>query len=256
MTEETKAPAVPRRAATYLYFLTPYFVSVGVLYLWGFWSSFDINILEFLSITDVVRLTAYPIISAFAAFIVGALISESTLGRSLPSGGGRNTPTGRFLRKFAPVLVCLYLLGTLILFFSGNPMKWYVLPVILGVPLALVAKERGLLIDLIPSDSYRSAFLFVLITLIPFAYGRGRIDAADIAEGRIFNYVISSIDEIAISANAPPIERVRYLGHTGDFFFYLNPSTSAVVITKFKDEKTLVLKHFSVAVESSPKKEH
>ena len=251
MTEESNAPAVPKLATTYLYFLTPYFVSVSVLYLWGFWTTFHINILEYLSITDVVRLTAYPIASAFISVAVGAVLSEATMGDAFPSGGGRNTPTGIFLRRIAPYLIGIYALGTTVLLLSDLPTKWYVLPLLLAIPASIIAKERGLLIEVIPKDSVRSVGIFLLALLPPSAFGQGRIGAMNVIEGLRFDYVLSPIDQVSVPPDDTPSQRLRFLGHTGDFYFYLNPTDSAIVITKFKDDRTLLLKHFDRAVEKS-----
>jgi hypothetical protein len=254
MTKESNEMAIPKRATIYLYFLTPYFVSVGVLYLWGFWSTFNVNILEYLGITDVIRLTAYPIASAFITVAFGAVLSEATMGNRFPSGGGRNTRTGIFLRRTAPILVGIYALGILTLLFLDVPNKWYVLPLLLVLPVSFIAKERGFLIEVIPKDSVRSLGIFFLAILPPLAYGHGRIAAADIREARRFDYVLSPIDQVSVASDASPIQRVRFLGHTGDFYFYLNPTNSAIVITKFKDDRTLLLKHFDNAAEPASKR--
>jgi len=47
------------------YWSTAYVVVVAVLYLWGYWSPFNINVLEYLSLADVVKAAAYPLASVF-----------------------------------------------------------------------------------------------------------------------------------------------------------------------------------------------
>ncbi|MEZ9899443.1 hypothetical protein AB4379_18590, partial [Vibrio breoganii] len=36
----------------------------GISYLWGFWLSFDINILSFVALTDIVKASIYPALPA------------------------------------------------------------------------------------------------------------------------------------------------------------------------------------------------
>lgn len=38
--------------------------ATSTLYLWGYWGSFDINILEFLGLSDILRVAAYPLASS------------------------------------------------------------------------------------------------------------------------------------------------------------------------------------------------
>ena len=61
MPEQDISAVTKERVASYVYFGSLYFVSVGALYLWGYWSAFNINILAYLSLADVLKLTAYPI---------------------------------------------------------------------------------------------------------------------------------------------------------------------------------------------------
>src|SRR5207253_7010755 len=51
--------------------ITPYAIVVSLLYLFGYWSSFGINILEYVSFPDVLKLAIYPV-------FLGAVLS--TLG--------------------------------------------------------------------------------------------------------------------------------------------------------------------------------
>jgi hypothetical protein len=250
MTGESSESSIGKPASTQLYFLTLYFVAVGVLYLWGYWSTFNVNILEYLSLTDVIRLTAYPVASAFVFMAIGAVVAEVLVGQpTLPAGIGRNTRTGKFLRKIVPFLVFAYLAATVALTLSNIPNKWSPLSVLFAVPVYVFAKKRDFLIDLVPHDSARSIVIYLLATLPTFAYGQGQLHAAVIVGGQKFEYVLSPIDQVSVAADASPIQRVRYLGHAGDLFFFLNPMHSILVITKFQDDKPLLLKHFDSKVE-------
>jgi hypothetical protein len=71
MATEIQAQPAKERVATYLYFSSVYAVTVGVLYLWGYWSTFGVNILEYLSLADIVKTAAYPVASVFAIMGLG-----------------------------------------------------------------------------------------------------------------------------------------------------------------------------------------
>jgi hypothetical protein len=244
MTEESNETPVGKRVQASLYFLTLYFVVVGVLYLWGYWSTFNVNILEYLSIADVVKLTAYPVASGFLFFAIGAVMGEALFspGPPRPPMGAR---TAKVLRKLRPLIIFLYLAVTAtFILFANIPNRWTTLSLLLASPIYLIAKRRKFLIGIIPHDSPRSIVIYLLAALPTYAYGQGRLEADRIIEGRKFEYVLSTIDQVTVPGDASPIQHARYIGHTGDFFFFLNPASAELVITKFQDDKALLLKHF------------
>lgn len=233
------------RTSTYLYFSSLYFVTVGVLYLWGYWSTFNVNILEYLSLADIIKSTAYPIASAFVFMVLGAAIGEVLADdSSLAPGAGRNTPTGKFLLRFYPWLVVIYAIVTIALLVLGPVDKWLALPVLFAMPAYLYFRRLGLFNNVLRHDSARSLAIFLMATLPTFGYGHGRIRAQEIVDGVKFEYAISPIENVSVVNDASPGQRPRFLGHAGDFIFFLEPMQGTLVISKFEGTKSLVLKHF------------
>ena len=243
MTDDVIREASKEKIATYLYFLTIYAVTVGALYLWGFWSTFNVNILEYMSLSDIIKSTIYPI--GYASFFLGVGISIGLTGDSLPPGGGRDTRTGKFLNKSLPVILPLYAAGTVALIIFGPITKWYVLPGLIGCPLCFIAGERGLFNQVIRHEKYRAIFSMMIILLPIYAYGEGRMNADSIKTGKNYDYVESTTEGTNIAPNAIPAQRLRLLGHAGEFIFLLQPSDEAIVMTKLEPSKALVLKHLS-----------
>ncbi|MCA3275362.1 MAG: hypothetical protein ING16_05790 [Roseomonas sp.] len=58
------------------FLLPPYAVLVATLYLWAYWRSFSVDVFEHIGLTEVVKIAAYPILSAFFFSAIGVLISE------------------------------------------------------------------------------------------------------------------------------------------------------------------------------------
>ena len=62
------------------YFVTPYAFLSSFLYLVGFWSTFDINIFEFITISEIILITAYPLflslIGILIGFAIGLMLTE------------------------------------------------------------------------------------------------------------------------------------------------------------------------------------
>lgn len=227
----------------YIYFLSMYSVVAGALYLWGYWSPFGVNILEYVSLTDIVKSTIYPIASSFIFLALGVMLGQLVgVGPDLPPGEGRNSPPARFIIRHKRLLIFLYIAGTLILMIYGPVEKWLgVLPFLLGAPIALYASARNVLARQIPAGGPRTLCL-ILLAVLPFiAFGTGQLRAAAVLDGKAFDYVI---DNITITPDAQPLQSTRFVGHAGDFFFFLEPEKLILSISKFETVKTLRLGRF------------
>lgn len=251
MSELTQTPDPKDRVSSSLYFASLYFVTIGVLYLWGYWAPFGINILEYLALSDILKATAYPIATALLLTAIGAAIGEVLVNRShFPSGGGRDTAIGRVLRKFAPILRILYVGGTVTLLLYGPVEKWRALPILLAFPIYAFAKQTEFLTQAIPHESPRSVVIYVLAVLPALAYGHGTLAANKIQTAKAFTYVASELPGYPVSTNAQT--QPRLIGHAGDHLFFFDPMKTAVVVTKMESGKSLVLKQYEIPKEAAP----
>lgn len=251
MSEPLQPPNPKDRVANSLYFASLYFVTVGVLYLWGYWVPFGINILEYLTLSDILKATAYPIATALLLTAVGAAIGEALVNRDhLPSGSGRDTVIGRFLRRFAPILQLLYVGGTVALFLFGPVEKWRTLPILLAFPIYAFAKQTNVLTQAIPHESPRSVVIYVLAVLPTLAYGHGTLAANKIQTAQAFTYVISELPGYPAGTNTQT--QPRLIGHAGDHLFFFDPVKTAVVVETLEPGRSLVLKQYEVPKEVAP----
>lgn len=241
------------RASLYVYVASLYFLMVAVLYLWGYWSQFGINILQYISFTDVLKLALYPVASSFGFFLVGALISH--LGQMtwpLPSGRGRDTPLGRALNRHKQLLSVVYVLGTLTLWIFGPVAKWFLLPAFLALPIAIVLKSRGLFCFAWPDEAARSTIIFLLAALPLWAYGQGRVKAAEVTSGSAYDCpTADTIDNLRMGDPSDSKNRVKYLGQINDYVFLLLPDDTLRIV-RFDKTHGLQFRHHSGAQGNSP----
>jgi hypothetical protein len=237
--------------AQYAYWASAYGLAVALLYLWGYWSPFDVNILEYVSLSDVVKTAVYPIGSVFVFAAIGAVAGEVLFPTGfMPPGGGANTKAGRTLRKIGPLFLALYALSILLLLYLGPVRKWNILPVMVAVPVSLALKEAGILREILVSDRVRTVVLFLLAALPPFAYGRGAIRADEVKAGSSFTYVVSSIEGYPVDAGAKPFARPRYVGRAGDQYFLFMPAQRTLLVVPQGQVKLLELKQYEIAAYS------
>lgn len=235
-----------KRASPYVYFGSLYLVAVGLLYLWGYWPTFGINILQYLNLTDILKLAAYPLVSSFIFVAVGAVFGELTGPHHLlPSGGGRDTPIGRLLQRHAPLIRVGYTLITVTLLLFGPITKWLVLSVLFAIPVYLEAKKAGLFASVLPSDSTRSIVILLLAVLPTFAYGRGKLDAAAILDGTSYQYLAAgTVEGLTVPDPTDIRNRVKYLGQVNDYVFFLLPDNVTTVVVRFDKTHGLQLRRF------------
>ena len=215
---------LPEQLAAYksqiIYLSSLYFVSVSVLYLWGYWGTFDINIIEFLSVTDVVKLAAYPVGSALILFAIGVVVGElhNSSGRALPEGGGREGLIGRFLNRHGTPVSALYLI-VCVLVYLFMPEKWTLLPLLISWPVSVAMLRLEFVRTYLP-DRFRASIVF-LATMFPLiAYGTGVRDAEHILDGKKYKYV-----RVGSSV-------LKYVGHASDNLFFITSDNAAIVIKK------------------------
>jgi hypothetical protein len=120
----------------------------------GFWSTFNINILSFISLADAIQLSIYPLIflsliSLIMGFVIGYLFPAP-----LSSGGGVYTPEGIFLNKHKKKIIIPHMIIILILFFYGYSdysIKYRILPILFFIPISIpIVNKFKILKDIIP----------------------------------------------------------------------------------------------------------
>lgn len=194
--------------------------------------------------TDVLKLTAYPIagalvLTAFGSVLGLGLIKDETINDRIREGR-----TVQFIRRFSQAIVVVYFTALIPIIIFAPPWKWHLLPAFVALPFVVAANRYELLSSLIQNEKLRSIFLFIIIVLLPSSYGLGVTNADVIVTSKQFDYVLSKVDGFESRADSEPINRLRFLGHAGEFMFLRDPLTQALVIAKFESDKPLVLKRF------------
>ncbi|MEX7557260.1 hypothetical protein [Pseudomonas monteilii] len=244
MTNDSPIAPAEQSHKVYVYSISLYFISVSVLYLWGYWPPFDINILEYLSLADIVKITAYPIASAFLFMAAGIILSGIT-GQSHAPGSGSQTPTGKFLNRHIKSATYIYLIATLFLLLI-LPVKYstIIVPLLLGIPLSIYADNINLIERFIPAYRLRGLCTYMLAILPFFSFGQGYLKSQQILDGEKFDYMIPTPSNFHTPEVTDPTRSPRLVGHVGDHIFLWNPLHSAMTISKIKEGNPLTFRRF------------
>lgn len=227
----------------YLWLTPSYFIAVGLLYLWAYWSSFGINILEFASLYDIVSVAIIPVGSAFFFLFLGFILSEYGYANKLPSCGGKDTPVGKTLNKFKWVLIILYWLILLLLIFTSLPGKWLILPIwAMGVPYLIL--KNSFFLEEIKNDSIRSLLIMGLVVLPIYSFCQGKINAEKILTNSEYLYVKTSKQD----------EYMKYIGYINQMTFLISKDNQQIRIQKLDKESLDLFKFNSKKNDIKPNK--
>ena len=229
-----------QRVSHALYFLTLYVTTVGVLYLWGYWSTFNINIFEYLSLSDVIKQSFIPMATTFAAtafalVMVRVLPSQQEISKTdVP-----DTPTMRFLKLAGILSLPLAILFAL---YTHDANIWIYLAYLAALLLAYLLEKSWILKAVAPVKDVHPLVFIYLLQLLFLGYALGHTNANRIIDGTDYEYLISPVTGIDVPHNSTPQQRLRLLGYAGNLMFLFNPTTKVIVITEIKSEEPLLLK--------------
>lgn len=217
----------------------PYFILVGACYLFGYWGAFNINVLEFITFTDVAKLALYPLIASLVFVLAGVLFAELIHAPHFPPGGGNASTVGVFGRKYWRWLIALQIAVTiLVATYAPEPGKWFVVTLLvslLSTPLTHIEK----LIEVVPNPQARATALFLLLFLptISFAYGRQQAFFVKTGVSEQFVDVVRSKLPLVSDAKNP----VVYLGLLGNVYVLRESKSGQMVLVKQSDDSPLFL---------------
>lgn len=237
----------PPNFAKYLYFASAYSVLICTLYLWGYWSTFDINILQYADIAMILKLAALPLLLSLASLAMGGVLGHLTFG-SEPTPEERvaaaQSRFGKSLRKHTRAYATAWVALTVVFALIGPTNKWEILPFLITVPIALVLTVNGFAAKIFPDSGVRRAFIFLFVFAIPFSYSKGLRAAQLIETGVRYSYALSAVEGANVKADSSPEVRPRFLGQVSDLLFFYGPGDKSVSIVKFDDKKALTLKRY------------
>lgn len=222
-------PALQVSVRTLWYAMPPFLLGVGLLFLWGYWGTFDVNVLEYLALTDVVKVAAYPIL-AYGAVTLYSLVAMLWFDvhdvRRKEGGRLAVSKLFKWTMGSATVGASVYLIA------KGDSERWLSVALTLGLLVSMAAIESKRLWDRIEPTWFSILTVIVVCMLPAIAFGLGKSNAERILMGTSFHYLVESRESLPVRVNGDAKVQPRHLGYAGDHHFFLDPLTQTLVIVK------------------------
>ncbi|MCW5669406.1 MAG: hypothetical protein KIT86_07070 [Hydrogenophaga sp.] len=240
---------IPTLSVGTIAYVSPfYFITVGLLYLWAYWGTFHVNILEHAGLSDVVRAAAQPIASTFVFWIVGSLFGhwlstgEETPGVDAKAHRASRTPSRV---RYTVYTFALAFIGAGV-FFTSPAILWILLPMA-AVAIATRVLPSSWAREIVPSEGPRRLLVGIFVALPLFAFAQGKFRADMVKSGREFTYLQSIWpgvkDELTTTDVSP-----RLLGRAGSSLFFFLPASGGIAVTSVNVESSYHLNHFKLDV--------
>ncbi|WP_350431372.1 hypothetical protein ABIS04_13325 [Shewanella sp. H8] len=212
--------------------IAPYSLTVSLLYLLGFWGAFNINILEYIALTDVVKHALNPLVFSVLLLCLSTFIGSSLLPKNvmevLPPGGGAHLLVAKYSRfSFSLIVILLFVAVIYFLLFSDSENRWYQAGFLAVLIIPLVIGESEFIKDEIPNRMLRFSIVYIMVSTILLSYGWGVNKAIDI-----------KADQSIIIINDKKIQK-SYIGRAGGYLFLWNNSLKEVEVVQSGEVKNL-----------------
>jgi hypothetical protein len=197
---------------------TPYALLLATLYLWGYWGEFELNVLEFLSLTDLFNHALLPLVSTVSLFLTLGTISAVL-----------ETDNAEPFQDYrAGLILCTIMVPISIVLAVKFRLSWYPFLLFSSMTAAIAISRIAYFKCIIPRDGVRLSILLFAVLFIPLAHARGVRDAKNIENGQ--GSLI--VDPKSLQLQSDEQHPVGYVGHIGNSFVLYESEKAALVILK------------------------
>jgi hypothetical protein len=211
-----------------------YFTACGALWHIGYWSTFDINILQFISVGDIIKSFVFPFLSSsivilLAYFFTNYITIADNIGKpdQYISGMGKNTKIGQYLNKNRMFFLTIYLGFIFFLYIYGNDYKWSYLPLPISIPIGIFLSHQTFFIKKIAHPDLRF-FTVTFLALLPLiSFGLAKQESLAIRDNK--KYKIVTRIESESKNDLTYLIGYKYIGSGGNKIFLSKLDNTEIV---------------------------
>lgn len=211
-----------------------YLLLLSVAYLWGFWGHFDINILNFIGVSDIIKSVIWPMTIALVMYIVQVALNvfngpkpKSTTGFSTKTKHEKIITIIEF--SYMTLILLIALAGVAYSLISGTKMQKYAaIGWILSSVLYFTTYKNREIMEYFPFKN--KSFIYCLVCFLPVLFLSNGVYQG--------NRITTGIDTFLIESNSTctsnDSNKYRYIDAVGDKAFALSLKDNSVCIFKYE----------------------
>ena len=222
-------------------YLIPYLTLCAVLFHIAYWDTFNLNGLSYISVSDIIKSSIYPLLSIsifplLAIFISGYLSSDKE--EFIVNAPQEKTTILKIV--LIGVIFIIWFILLALLDFLTLEYKWLVWPILAGLPLNGVLYYSQSIHYSQTNNRYKSAFINLLIYLPFVFYASGKIESGKIQNNIEYKYSIRIHTDTA--NNAITVDTIKFLGTTEKNIIFTDLKNESIFLIKSDIIDTLILK--------------
>jgi len=221
--------------------LIPYLTICGTLYHIAYWDTFNLNGFLFISVSDIIKSAAQPVVWVFISSLVTFFFFYYVLrfDKLYPIGGGQNTKLGKTLQSNIGLYISMLLWGVIdiITYFGKDPYRWTFWVYLTALPIWIFLLNKSFLSTEIPDIKLRTLVIQSLVYLPLFAFAIGKRDSELIYKNIKYKFARSS------STNGTKListDTLKFIGASSQTIFFSDLNNSTIIILN-KSPDTLIL---------------
>lgn len=221
--------------------VTSYAIVVSLFYLFGYWSTFDINILEYVSFQDVLKLAIYPVligvITMIAAMLPRAIVFQDDIKRAEPQKVF--FIVNRRFAWWSSLIAFISAPFSLVVF--HNPERWTVFGLLLSYCAVLTIEDIKVLSPLIPNFVFRRIVVSFAILVLINSFTTAKINAYSVLIGKNVKLISTQLfkekgtELFTAKRMLNGQDTLKYIGAAGDYFFFLSMDNKKTYAVKYPD---------------------
>jgi hypothetical protein len=227
-------------------FLIPYFTFCSAIYHVAYWDTFNLNGLAYIGISDLIKSFIYPFITFGLTIFIGIIYSEFAYGidKVFPSGGGRQTTTGKKLNSKIGIAIALtiWILLVILSYKQMTSSTWFIFGFLISIVPAVLLDRLGLFKDTFSSDTIRHHVIRLLIYIPAFSFAAGKYHSSLIQQNVKFKYAITQ--KLAPNSNLITFDTLKFIGNADEQYFFTDLKNSTTYILRSDKIDTLILRQF------------
>jgi hypothetical protein len=227
-------------------FSIPYFTFCSGLYHVAYWDTFNLNGLAYIGVSDLIKSFIYPFITFGLTIFIGIIYSEFAYGidKVFPSGGGRQTSTGKKLNSKVGISIALtvWIVLVILSYRQMTTYTWFMFGFLISIVPAVLLDRLGLFENTFSNDTIRHHIIRLLIYIPAFSFAAGKYHSSLVQQNIKYKYTINQ--KVIPNSNSLTIDTLKLIGNTDKQYFFTDLKNSTTYILRSDIIDTLVLRQF------------